>query len=230
MIVSSGVADEFVSKHWAAVAGTPRIGQRSSRALLQSRTTRRRPRAGMLSAHARSIGATAVRLSLHDRESGKRPPWSARLLGLIPLRGWPRVEPVPAWRQERQPGAHACAQRSGSSLNSERNVLPSAWSASAPAGLAGQLGDAGEHDLPACFSPELAGPAAGGCHAAARAARRVCAGYCPTRHSPLPRWPPGSAMSGTIPTGQALPATAASPTRHRIRQSQARWCQVIWRL
>ena len=86
----------------------------------------------MWSTHARSIGAAAVRLSLPDRESGKRPQWSARLLGLIPSRGRPRVGPVPAWRQERQPGGHACAQRSGSSLNSERNVLPSTWSASAP--------------------------------------------------------------------------------------------------
>ena len=174
----------------------------------------------MWSTHARSIGAAAVRLSLPDRESGKRPQWSARLLGLIPSRGRPRVGPVPAWRQERQPGGHACAQRSGSSLNSERNVLPSTWSASAPQISLVSSARRASRSAGVLLS-RARRPGRGRRHAAGRAARRVCAGYCPTRRSPLPRWPPGSATLGGATHqsgapgdgGQALsPSNPASPS------------------
>ena len=184
----------------------------------------------MWSAHARSIGAAAVRLSLPDRESGKRPQWSARLLGLIPSRGRPRVGPVPAWRRERQPGAHACAQRSGSSLNSERNVLPSAWSASAPQiSLVSSARRASTICRRASLPSSQARPRSGGAQPLERLAR-----YAPATAQPgVHRCHDGRRdrrLSGALPTSQALPATAASPCRHRIRQVQARWCQVIWRL
>jgi hypothetical protein len=172
----------------------------------------------MWSAHARSIGAAAVRLSLPDRESGKRPQWSARLLGLIPSRGRPRVGPVPAWRRERQPGAHACAQRSGSSLNSERNVLPSAWSASAPQiSLVSSARRASTICRRASLPSSQARPRAGGAQPLERLAR-----YAPATAQPgVHRCHDGRRdrrLSGALPTSQALPATAASPCRHRIRQ------------
>ena len=184
----------------------------------------------MWSAHARSIGATAVRLSLPDRESGKRPQWSARLLGLIPLRGRSRVGPVPAWRQERQPGAHACAQRSGSSSSSERNVLASAWSASAPqVSLVSSAMRASTICRRASLPSSQARPRAGG-----RQPLERLAGYAPATAQPAFTAATMAAGIGGFRARDPLVRRSRrrrpAPLAIESGKSRARWCQVIWRL